>query len=314
MTAPAIFVLVFLVLAIYTGFASIKIVKQGYEYTVLRLGRFNRVLSPGFHILVPFYESVGHKVNMKEQVLDVPKQEVISKDNAMITIDGIVYFQIVDSAKSVYAVDDLVYAIQNLAMTNLRTVTGSMTFDDLNLRRDSINADLLRVIDLATDPWGVKVTRVEIKELLPPKDLVEAMMRQKKAEQIKRAQILEAEGERQSEILRAEGNKQALVLAAEGRKESAFLDAQARERMAEAEAKATEMVSDAIEKGDVQAVNYFIAQKYVEALAKFATSNNQKTFFMPVESSNLLGSLAGIAELFNKDGKSNTIINKLRGE
>lgn len=279
---------------------AIYIVPQGMEYTMLRLGRYKRTLEPGFNLLIPFWESVGHKVNMKERVLDVPRQEVITKDNAMISVDGVVFFQVIDAAKAAYAVDDLEYSIMNLSMTNLRTVMGSMALDDLLAERNEINARLLQTIDLATNPWGVKVTRVEVKDITPPADLVEAMARQKKAEQIKRAQILEAEGHRQSEILRAEGEKQSQVLEAEGRKEAAFLDAQARERMAAAEARATSMVSKAIAEGDVKAVNYFVAQKYVEALAKFAESDQQKTFFLPMESNGILGALGGMAEMLKQ--------------
>ena len=306
------FSIVFLAAVLFIGFQSIKIVKQGYEYTVLRLGRFSRILKPGFHILVPFWETVGKKVNMKEQILDVPRQEVISKDNALISVNGVVFFQILDSAKSAYAVDNLYLAIENLTMTNLRTVMGSMSLDDLNFRRDSINAVLLKNVDAATDAWGVKVTRIEIQDIRPPEDLVQAMSRQKKAEQLKRAQILESEGQRQAEILEAEGKRQAEILKAEGKKqarvleaeaqrEAAFLEAEARERLAEAEAKATQLVSQAISKGDVQAINYFVAQKYVEALGKFAESSNQKTFFLPMEANGILGSLAGITELLGKN-------------
>lgn len=294
----AFFVVLLLVVLIALK-KAIYIVPQGMEYTMLRLGRYKRTLEPGFNVLIPFWDSVGHRINMKERVLDVPRQEVITKDNATVSVDGIVYFQVIDAAKAAYAVDDLEYSIMNLSMTNLRTVMGSMSLDDLLASRDEINQRLLTTIDLATNPWGVKVTRVEIKDISPPADLVDAMARQKKAEQIKRAQILEAEGQRQSEILRAEGEKQSLILEAEGRKSAAFLDAEARERLARAEAEATKVVSEAIANGDIQATNYFIAQKYVEALAQFAQSNHQKTFFMPMDTSSLLGSLGGIAEMLN---------------
>lgn len=298
-----IFSVVVIIALFWVAKKAIYIVPQGFEYTMLRLGRYKRTLEPGFNLLIPFWENVGHKINMKERVLDVPRQEVITKDNAMISVDGVVYFQVIDAAKAAYAVDNLEYSIMNLSMTNLRTVMGSMALDDLLSERNEINARLLTTIDLATNPWGVKVTRVEVKDITPPADLVEAMARQKKAEQIKRAQILEAEGHRQSEILRAEGEKQSQVLEAEGRKEAAFLDAQARERMAEAEAKATMMVSKAIAEGDVSAVNYFVAQKYVEALGKFADSPNQKTFFLPMESNGVLGALGGMAEMLKQSAQ-----------
>ena len=270
---------------------------------MLRLGRYNRTLEPGFHLVVPLWERADRKVNMKETVLDVPRQEVITKDNAQVTVDGVVFYQITNAAKASYSVDDLELAILNLATTNLRTVAGSMTLDDLQSQRDAINVRLLGIIDDATDPWGVKVTRVEIKDITPPADLVDAMARQKKAEQIKRAQILEAEGHRQAEILRAEGLKQSQVLEAEGRKEAAFLEAEARERQAQAEARATEMVSKAIAEGGTNAINYFVAQEYVRALGKFAESEQQKTVFMPMEASGIIGALGGIAEMFNKGDK-----------
>lgn len=296
--------LFFIVICLIVGavFVSkaVQIVPQGTERTVLRLGRYHRTLEPGFHILIPIYERADRRVNMKEIVLDVPQQEVITKDNAQVTVDGIVFYQVINSARACYSVDNLEWAITNLATTNLRTVAGSMTLDDLQSQRSAINIQLLEIIDEATDAWGVKVTRVEIKDIAPPADLVDAMARQKKAEQIKRAQILEAEGKRQAEILRAEGLKQAQVLEAEGKKAAAILEAEARERQAEAEARATAMVSKALEQGNSQAIQYFIAQEYVKALAKFAESEQQKTVFMPLDTSSILGAVGSIQELFKK--------------
>lgn len=306
----AVLSIIFLLLAIITVFKGIKFVPQGNEYTVERFGRYTKSLRPGLNIIIPYVDSVGAKMNMMEQVLDVPSQEVITKDNAMVKVDGVVFYQVLDAAKAAYEVRGLEYAILNLIMTNIRTVMGSMDLDELLSRRDDINARLLLVVDEATTPWGVKVTRIEIKDIAPPRDLVEAMARQMKAERDKRAAILEAEGARQSEILRAEGEKQAAILEAEGRREAAFRDAEARERSAEAEARATVMVSEAIGKGDIQAINYFVALKYVEALRDLATSPNQKLFFMPVEASNMIGALGGVAEIaknaFDKDSKKQT--------
>ncbi|MEE4172696.1 MAG: SPFH domain-containing protein [Xanthomonadales bacterium] len=276
---------------------SVIIVRQGYEYTIERFGKYRATFSPGFHLIVPFINRVGHKVNMMERVLDVPSQEVISKDNAVMTVDGVVFFQVLDAAKAAYEVFRLEHAVLNLTMTNIRTVLGSLDLDESLSKRDDINARLLAVVDEATTPWGIKVTRIEIKDISPPSDLVAAMARQMKAEREKRATILEAEGTRQSEILRAEGEKQSAVLDAEGRKEAAFRDAEARERLAEAEARATQMVSEAIAQGDLQAINYFVAQKYVEALKAFAYAPNQKTLLLPMEATGILGSLAGITEL-----------------
>lgn len=277
--------------------SSIKIVRQGYQYTIEHFGRFTAVARPGFNFYPAFFYRVGRKVNMMEQVLDIPGQEIITKDNAMVSTDGVVFFQVLDSAKAAYEVSDLYVAILNLVTTNLRTVMGSMDLDETLSKRDEINARLLDVIDHATTPWGVKITRVEIKDIRPPVDIVNSMARQMKAEREKRAAILEAEGLRASEILRAEGEKQGQILQAEGRREAAFRDAEAREREAEAEAKATQMVSDAIAGGNAQAINYFIAQKYVDAVSQFATSPNAKTILFPVEATQLIGTLGGIGEL-----------------
>jgi regulator of protease activity HflC (stomatin/prohibitin superfamily) len=291
------FVVFFLVLAVVIVLMGVKSVHQGMEYTVERFGRYTRTLRPGLNLIVPVIDTIGHKINMMEQVLDVPSQEIITKDNAMVRVNGVVFFQVIDAPKAAYEVSGLDNAILNLTMTNIRTVMGSMDLDELLSKRDEINTRLLGVVDDATTPWGVKVTRIEIKDIEPPADLVEAMGRQMKAEREKRANILDAEGDRQAEILRAEGEKQAAVLEAEGRREAAFRDAEARERLAEAEAKATMMVSEAIAKGDIQAVNYFVAQKYVEALKEMASADNHKVIMMPLEASNVIGSVAGITEL-----------------
>ncbi len=303
----AIFVILFVVLAIVMTFMGVKAVQQGMEFTTERFGRYTRTLKPGINFIMPIFDRIGSRVNMRETVMDVPSQEVISRDNAMIKVDGVVFFQVINAAKAAYEVNDLQRAILNLTMTNIRTVMGSMDLDDLLSKRDDINVQLLTVVDQATEPWGVKVTRIEIKDISPPHDLVEAMARQMKAEREKRAQILEAEGHRQSEILHAEGEKQAAILEAEGRREAAFRDAEAREREAEAEAKATAMVSEAISKGDVNAINYFVANRYIDALGKFADSSNEKVFFLPVEAASVIGSIGGIAEIarqaFGKDGK-----------
>ncbi|MGH8308768.1 MAG: SPFH domain-containing protein [Steroidobacteraceae bacterium] len=272
-------------------------VPQGYEYTLERFGRFSKTLEPGFHFIMPFIEAVGRKMNMMEQVLDVPRQEVITKDNAMVAVDAVVFYQVLDAAKAAYEVDNLRLAVVNLTMTNIRTVVGSMDLDETLSKRDEINHRLLKVVDDATSPWGIKVTRIEIKDIQPPSDLVDSMARQMKAERDKRANILEAEGFRQAAILKAEGEKQSVVLEAEGRKEAAFRDAEARERSAQAEARATTMVSQAIAQGDIQAINYFIAQKYVEALRDMASAPNQKVLFLPIEATGILASLGGVAEL-----------------
>jgi regulator of protease activity HflC (stomatin/prohibitin superfamily) len=293
----SIFVIALLILAVVLIIKGVKVVPQGWGYTIERFGRYTRTLDPGFHLIMPIIDRVGAKMNMMENVLDVPEQEVITKDNAMVVADGVVFFQVLDAAKAAYEVSDLQLSMLNLATTNLRTVMGSMDLDSLLSQRDQMNAKLLAVIDDATNPWGVKVTRVEIKNIAPPKDIVEAMARQMKAEREKRANILEAEGFRQAEILKAEGDKQAVVLAAEGRREAAFRDAEAREREAEAEAKATQQVSDAISNGNVQAINYFIAQKYVDTLKAFANGNNDKIIFMPLEASSVIGAIGGIGEI-----------------
>ncbi len=291
------FFLSLLVFAVVMVFMSVKSVPQGMEYTVERFGRYTNTLTPGLNIIMPIIDRIGRKMIMMEQVMDVPSQEVITKDNAMVTVDGVVFYQVMDAAKAAYEVSKLDWAILNLVMTNIRTVMGSMDLDELLSRRDDINARLLTVVDDATTPWGIKATRIEIKDIAPPKDLVEAMGRQMKAERLKRASILEAEGLRQSEILRAEGAQQAAILDAEGRKEAAYRDADARERLAQAEAKATLMVSEAISKGDIQAINYFVAQKYIDSLQNIAAADNSKLIFMPLESSSVIGALGGITEL-----------------
>lgn len=288
---------VFLVLAAVVLVAAIKIVPQGSEYTVERFGRYCRTLKPGIAFLTPFVERVGRRVNMMEKVLDVPRQEVITKDNALVQVDGIVFIQVMDAAAAAYRVDNLDFAIAQLAMTNLRTVVGSMELDEVLSQRDQINSRLLHVIDAATGPWGVKVARIEIKDLQPPPDISNAMARQMKAERERRAVITEADGEKQAAIARAEGAKQSAILEAEGRREAAFRDAEAREREAEAEARATAYVSEAIARGDVNAVNYFIAQRYVEAFARLAESPQQRTVIVPADMSSLVGSIAGISEI-----------------
>lgn len=293
----AAFVLFLLALAVVLVFLGVKSVPQGMEFTVERFGRYTRTLEPGLHFIVPVIDRIGSRMNMMETVLDVPSQEVITKDNAMVKVDGVVFFQVLDAAKAAYEVNQLQLAILNLTMTNIRTVMGSMDLDELLSQRDKINAQLLHVVDDATTPWGVKVTRIEIKDISPPRDLVDSMARQMKAEREKRASILEAEGHRQAAILRAEGEKQSAILEAEGKREAAWREAEARERLAEAEAKATHMVSQAIAQGDINAINYFVATKYVDALQHIASADNQKVVFMPLEASGVIGAIGGIAEL-----------------
>ncbi len=302
----SIFVVVVLVLGVALVFMGVKTVPQGFEFTVERFGRYTRTLTPGLHLIVPLVDRIGQRQNVMEQVTDVPSQEIITKDNAMVRVDGVVFYQVLDPVKASYEVRRLEVSILNLTMTNIRTVMGSMDLDELLSQRDKINADLLRVVDEATSPWGVKITRIEIKDITPPTELVDAMARQMKAERDRRAVILEAEGVRQSEILKAEGEKQAQILNAEGRREAAFRDAEAREREAEAEAKATEMVSRAIGDGNVQAINYFVAQKYVDALETIGKARNQKLVLMPLEASGVIGAVAGLTEIareaFGDDG------------
>ncbi|RFB03813.1 SPFH domain-containing protein [Parvularcula marina] len=292
-----IFVAVFVVLAFIIINSIVKIVPQGYQYTVERFGKYTKTLKPGLHILVPFIDSVGKKMNMMEQVLDIPSQEVITRDNAMVHADAVAFIQVVDAARAAYEVANLDRAISNLAQTNIRSVIGSLDLDETLSNRDDINERLLRVIDAATNPWGIKVTRVEIKDLSPPADITEAMARQMKAERVKRAEILQAEGDRNSAILRAEGAKQSAILEAEGRREAAFRDAEAREREAQAEAEATKAVSDAIAGGDVQAINYFVAQKYVDAFETLAKAPNQKFVILPTELTSLASTVGGVGAL-----------------
>ncbi len=292
-----VFVVVIVLLAVLTLFAGVKTVTQGYQWTVERFGRYTRTLSPGLNLIVPYFDRIGHKINMMEQVIEIPQQDVITRDNATVTVDGIAFFQVIDAAKASYEVAHLDNAIIQLTMTNIRSVMGSMDLDQMLSHRDEINERLLRVVDAAVAPWGVKVNRIEIKDIVPPKDLIASMARQMKAERDKRAEILTAEGQRQSEILRAEGAKQSQILEAEGRKEAAFRDAEARERLAQAEAKATEMVSEAVARGDVSALNYFVAQQYLKALGQIAEAPNQKVLMLPIEATNVLGSLAGIGEI-----------------
>jgi regulator of protease activity HflC (stomatin/prohibitin superfamily) len=290
-------VIAVVVLAVLVLFAGIKTIPQGFNYTIERFGRFTKTLHPGLNIIVPFIDRIGAKMNMMEQVLDVPTQEVITKDNATVAVDGVAFYQVIDAARAAYEVKGLQNALLQLVMTNIRTVMGSLDLDQLLSHRDEINDRLLHVVDAAASAWGLKVTRIEIKDIVPPANLVEAMGRQMKAEREKRAVILDAEGLRQSEILKAEGQKQAQILQAEGRREAAFRDAEARERSAEAEAKATEMVSKAIAAGDIAAINYFVAQKYTAAIEALASAPNQKVLMLPIEATALIGSLAGIAEI-----------------
>lgn len=306
MTAGNIITIILVALALVILMRAIKAVPQGMEYTVERFGKYIKTLRPGLGFINPFFDSIGYKLNMRERVIDIPSQDVITKDNAMVTADAVVFIQIVDARQAAYEVNNLDNAIKNLCLTNVRTVVGSMDLDETLSKRDEINAKLLTVIDSATDPWGTKVTRIEIKDLSPPADITQAMNRQMKAEREKRADILLAEGHKQSQILKAEGLKEAAIREAEGRKEATFLDAVAREREAEAEARATEMVSNAIAQGDVNAINYFIAQDYVKAFGKLADSPNQKTLIVPAELSSLAATVGGLEALLNagKKGKS----------
>lgn len=296
MTAAIILVFFAITLAVLTA----KQVPQGHNWTVERFGKYSGTLEPGLHFITPYFDQIGAKMNMMEQVLDIPPQQVISRDNAMVTIDAVCFFQVINAAQAAYEVANLQYALRNLTMTNIRTVIGSLDLDQMLSQRDHINAQLMATVDAATSPWGIKITRVEIKDITPPADLIDAMASQMKAERTKRAQILEAEGTRQAAILAAEGKKQAQILEAEGARQSAFLQAEARERAAEAEARATALVSEAIAKGSVQAVNYFVAQKYVESLGTLAASHNAKVIMVPLDVAGVVGAVGGIGDIIRE--------------